>query len=481
MDISKLSMLRKTPKRFPNIPGKAKGFSKRNRKFFGRDIMEFSLKIPNMLGKVLCAFPSHFTSKSMLLSLSKYFSSIYHEALSKPFIFPTFAVTNNVNTDKIFKTDKKSLKKAFTEFSFLCPDKNVRSIIKKAMYLTFSKGGEVSADNYRKNIEIFANILQKYSENELRLGGNAGNASVALACLKNHTYLSGSIRNDYYGKFILNFLKEKGVKTDFLNTHEGKQAVTFCIEAADRGFLCDGADNRYLQMGENFTSSCLKNKFDCLLILGCHVMRHDFDKLLGFVREIKQKTNTILITDAGDFSDFPRNRLENVFELFKMADIACFNETEIACFAETLFDYKLDERKFVDLINAAKIMADETKNVINVHAKNYVFNLFSNKLIPVPTLLAKREKTKIGLGDCFVAGLAFGFLQPGKPMVRLRNSLLIGNACAVSHMETGNYCSLEYAQNRPYICSRGVDDISNLLKLLKYDKKRFLKENVILL
>jgi len=40
---------------------------------------------------------------------------------------------------------------------------------------------------------------------------------------------------------------------------------------------------------------------------------------------------------------------------------------------------------------------------------------------------------------------------------------------------------LEYAQNRPYICSRGVDDISNLLKLLKYDEKKFIKENVILL
>ncbi|MBU2565351.1 MAG: carbohydrate kinase family protein [Candidatus Thermoplasmatota archaeon] len=163
------------------------------------------------------------------MDLSKYFSSIYYEALLKPFIFPTFAVTNNVNIDKIFKTDKKSLKKAFTDFSFFCTDKNVGYIIKKAMRFASSKGGEVSADNYRKNIDVFANILQKYSETELRIGGNAGNVSVALACLKNDAYVSGSIRNDYYGKFILNFLKEKGVKTDFLNTLEGKQAVTFCI------------------------------------------------------------------------------------------------------------------------------------------------------------------------------------------------------------------------------------------------------------
>ena len=65
--VSKLSMLRKTPKHFPNIPGKAKRLFQRNRKFIDRD----------------------FTSKSMLLSLSQsvedYLEIIYRLEKKKGF------------------------------------------------------------------------------------------------------------------------------------------------------------------------------------------------------------------------------------------------------------------------------------------------------------------------------------------------------------------------------------------------------------
>lgn len=350
-----------------------------------------------------------------------------------------FAALNNVNVDILHIISADDLTTCIEHFRkrYKASDEVLRRIELAKRY-AFGEGGEVAIDGYRDEFERFNDSLGLHADDTIfTLGGNAGNAAAALANIGEVVYLSGAIRDDARGKWLRDFLAENKTRLTYMNVKEATkpQATTFGLELKghDRAFLDDGNDNRYLQVSEQFRSACFKNEFDCILVLGIHVLRHDFQKLYRFVKAVKERTDSVVIVDSGDFTECPVHAKPTASELFGLADVACFNENELLQFGRSAF-----------IPDAARRMARDLGNTVCVHATHYALCADNDEMVAQPTFDPGRIVLRTGLGDCFVAGFASGYLRKraSDTITRLKYGLRTGVGCAVARLETGGYGSM---------------------------------------
>lgn len=399
-------------------------------------------------------------------NLDKLFESLYANVLTqKDYKNLKFGLINNVNIDILHKTTSERLNIAVDKLKTLKSAKEIILLVERALPLAYTTGGEMRIDNYRNKFEEFNSVLEKTSvETKTVLGGNAGNASAALSMLGGKSYLCGAVRNDEHGKSVMRFLKQYGVNTKYikLKPPEIKQAVTFGVEILnkDRVLFADGSDNRFLQTSKEFTEACIKNKFNCILVLGLHVMACDYENALEFIKKVKSSSSAAIITDSGDCTGFPNSTKSIIFKIFSSADVACFNENELAEFSK-LFGYAPKNSSIEELVAGARILNKKTNNIICVHTQHYSFCIDGHKIVVVPSLKPKRIKIKTGIGDCFVAGFAFGFRNGRDRHDSMLRGLLIGNAAAASRLQTGAYSTFKNL-TRGKVDMDGINELGKL-------------------
>lgn len=399
-------------------------------------------------------------------NLDKLFESLYTTVLAqRDYKKLKFGLINNVNIDVLHKTTEKRLNLAVDKLKTLKSMKEIILLVEDALPLAYTTGGEIRIDKYRNKFEKFNSLLEKTSiESKIVLGGNAGNASAALSMLGRKSYLCSAVRDDEQGELIMMFLKQYGVNTGYitLKPPEIKQAVTFGVEILnkDRVLFADGSDNRFLQISKEFTESCIKNKFNCILVLGLHVMACDYENVLNFIKKVKSSSSAIIVTDSGDYTGFSNSSKSIIFKIFSSADVACFNENELAEFSK-LFGYKPKNSSIEELVAGARFLNKKTNNIICVHTKHYSFCVDRNAVVVVPSLKPKRIKIKTGIGDCFVAGFAFGFSNCKDRHDRMLRGLIIGNATAASRLETGTYTTFRNL-TKGKIDKEGINEIRKL-------------------
>jgi len=143
---------------------------------------------------------------------------LYKELLDFSFERRRVLVEHDVNVDLLHVIDEKGLREALSSFQRGYDDnKVVTEMIDRIIEIASTSGGEIMIDDHRESFNNFKPFLQKNSKRMLfTLGGNAGNASIALARLGADPFISTAIRNDKYGRWIKAYLEENQVHTDLL-------------------------------------------------------------------------------------------------------------------------------------------------------------------------------------------------------------------------------------------------------------------------
>jgi sugar/nucleoside kinase (ribokinase family) len=395
------------------------------------------------------------------------FLDIYERELRGGLEARSMLVLHDVNIDLLHMIDEGGLLKALESYRRGYRDSDgVSDIVHRILKLASTTGGEIMIDEVREDLNNFKPFLQKNSRRIMfTLGGNAGNASVAISRLGGSAWISTAVRDDKYGRWIKTYLEENGVRTDLLRMLKGgrEQAMTFGIEipGKDRGFLNDSTDIREFRVAE------IHESFDGVLMLGLHKLKSGLDRAVEFVRDMRGKSR--IISDGGDYSSMSRENLELLFEIFRNTDLCCMNETELALCLNALGMKAREGRDAVSVFdNAEDLRAALGLNIINLHTELFSFDLSKDTLCVLPTLEPRRITVKTGLGDAYVSGKSMGFLQGGSGL----RGLALGNTNAVVKLEKGDFPTMKEVMRRSKtirIKERGREEVEALLRVLKAD------------
>jgi len=364
------------------------------------------------------------------------FFDIYQRELKKDLERKEMLVLHDANIDLLHLINEEKVLKALNSYKRGYKNsERLEEIVLRMLKIANSTGGEIMIDDLRDEFNNFKPFLQKDSERIIfTLGGNAGNASIALARLGTEPWISTAVRDDKYGRWISTYLRENGVRTELLRVLDGsrEEAMTYGMEipGRDRGFLNDSTDLRNFEVSNKVHDV----DFDGMLMLGLHKLKTGFDDALEFVREIHKKSK--IISDGGDYSSLSSKNIELLFEIFGNTDLCCMNENELAfCLkasgrtarggkdAKNIFENAMDFREALDL------------RCLNIHTELYSFDLSKEMLSILPTLEPASSVVKTGLGDAYVAGRSFGFLQGYGNLC----GLALGNTAAMMKLESGEF------------------------------------------
>ncbi|MFQ5910367.1 MAG: carbohydrate kinase family protein [Thermoplasmata archaeon] len=336
-------------------------------------------------------------------------------------------ILNNINVDILHCLGAGRLRKAIDRFDARSQDSEVLGLIRRGYELALSDGGELWIDDHREAVDEFSRMLARWKEPTIALGGNAGICAVTLASLGVKSYLSACVRDDRHGRFLERTLDQYGVNRQYVTRRDGEesnQAVTYGVEVEDydRCFLSDGGDNRRPNASDRFTEAI--KTFDVLLVMGSHNLREGLEDLIALVEDSK----CISITDSGDMRNTGPEKLTR---LYSRADIACFNEVELGQMTG------LECADLRSIESAAVELCSNWENIVCVHFPKGAVCVFGKKLLRAKAFVPSRVRTRTGLGDAFVAGLALGLLTTGDNMDGMRRGLVLGNASASLRMESG--------------------------------------------
>jgi len=388
------------------------------------------------------------------------FLDFYREELEKDLETKRMLVLHDANIDLLHVIDERSLLRSLESYkkSYRSTEGLEKAVL-RILELASTTGGEIMIDDMREDFNNFKPFLQKNSKRIIfTLGGNAGNTSIALSRLGAIAWISTAIRDDKYGRWIRAYLRENGVMTDLLKVLDGsrEEAMTFGIEIPqrDRGFLNDSSDIRDFRVADTTQG------FDGVLMLGLHKLKSGFDRALEFVKNVHGK----VISDGGDYSSLSAGNMELLFEIFRNTDLCCMNECELAfCLNSLGIEPRGEKGALTVFDNAEKLRSALKLNVLNIHTELFSFDLSKNRLIILPTLEPRRISVKTGLGDAYVAGKSFGFLQSE------RQGLALGNANAMVKLEKGDFPTMEEIRRRSKtikIKERGREEVENLIEEL---------------
>lgn len=227
------------------------------------------------------------------------FFDIYQRELKKDLERKEMLVLHDANIDLLHLINEEKVLKALNSYKRGYKNsERLEEIVLRMLKIANSTGGEIMIDDLRDEFNNFKPFLQKDSERIIfTLGGNAGNASIALARLGTEPWISTAVRDDKYGRWISTYLRENGVRTELLRVLDGsrEEAMTYGMEipGRDRGFLNDSTDLRNFEVSNKVHDV----DFDGMLMLGLHKLKTGFDDALEFVREIHKKVKSYLMAE----------------------------------------------------------------------------------------------------------------------------------------------------------------------------------------
>jgi sugar/nucleoside kinase (ribokinase family) len=234
-------------------------------------------------------------------------------------------------------------------------------------------------------------------------GGDAANVAIAMAKLGLDVSLSGLVGNDFYGNFILQYLKDAGVNTVGVQCHPvHKTAVShILIEAGgERHFLVSSPINSTL-CSEHLRDDLLAASD--LVYIGSSMHLKGLDK--GGSAELFRKAHTLGKITATDFDGEDENRgdywLKTLESLLRETDIALPSYRE----AVTL----TGKKNIRDIRDALAPFGIKTL-AVKMGAKGCYITDFKNEW-EIPAFEEFKPVDTTGAGDCFGAGFVRGFLS----------------------------------------------------------------------
>lgn len=251
------------------------------------------------------------------------------------------------------------------------------------------------------------------------VGGCAPNTAINLAKIDRTIPISviGKIGDDEYGRYILSQLSRYHINCEKIVVSPDSQ-TSFC----DAMTLPSGESTFFHTVGSNAqfsTDDIDVFSLHCsILHLGYVLPLGDFDREIPFYgtavakllhnaqdRGIKTSLN-IMNHNLADYK-------QKVIPLLKYCDYVIFNESEVSVLCDIEDnnpDYFLNE---ANVANALRFISEcGVKEKIIIHCKDasFCYNITSNKVSAVPTLIVPQNKIKsdIGIGDAFCAGCLYG-------------------------------------------------------------------------
>ena len=242
-------------------------------------------------------------------------------------------------------------------------------------------------------------------------GGCGANTAMTLAKLGINVLLIGSVGNDLFGKYILDYLNENKIDTSLVyvsNKEPTSSSILFIDKKNERSYFHSIGASKDIR----FPSKELKTIFDSKIfhIGGVNLLPSiDGEPLLKILKKFKLKNVITSIDLAWD----TKNRwMKNLKNSLPYIDILMGNQDEIKALTK--------EKK---LKNSLKKLHDQGVKIIVVKLGvkgSLVSKDFYLEEIP-PFKVKSRDST--GAGDSFAGGFLYGILK-GKS---LYESALIGN------------------------------------------------------
>ena len=276
-------------------------------------------------------------------------------------------------------------------------------------------------------------------------GGSVFNGLISLGRTGLESTFVTEIGSDLVGQYILGFMQENGINTDYVSCYKGKKT------AISLAFLDENNDARY-----SFYKDYPNNRLDFempfieendIVAFGAYFSLNPVlrDKVKPFLQYAKDQ-GALLYYDLNfrDNHAHEVDSLRNTFrENFALADIVRGSHEDFI----NLFGYDDCHRIYEETSRyCPRLICTRGKDGVMVidHGQEYCFT--SRPIIPVST---------IGAGDNFNAGMIYGFVKEGIDPSNLDNlsrdkwEKLVGfgiefatEAC----MSTENYVSREFAQ-----------------------------------
>lgn len=276
-------------------------------------------------------------------------------------------------------------------------------------------------------------------------GGSVFNGLISLGRAGLESTFVTEIGSDLVGQYILGFMQENGINTDYVSCYQGKKT------AISLAFLDENNDARY-----SFYKDYPNNRLDFempfieqddIVAFGAYFSLNPVlrDKVKPFLQHAKEQ-GALLYYDL-NFRDNHAHEVDSLRETFRenfaLADIVRGSHEDFI----NLFGYDDCRRIYEETSKyCPRLICTRGRDGVIVidHGQEYYFK--ARPIIPVST---------IGAGDNFNAGMIYGFVKEGvdpsnlDDLTRDKWEKLVGygiefgtEAC----MSTENYVSREFAQ-----------------------------------
>ncbi len=251
--------------------------------------------------------------------------------------------------------------------------------------------GPVNASVFQKGSLPMQNI-------SLSFGGDALNEAVILSQLGTDVELISKVGNDEAGKRVLDFLKEKGVKTKVKTEEKLATGINIVLvdEQGERSFLTN-PESSLRKLSEEDIMEYLDEAGDIVCMASMFVSPLlDIQAMERVFRKIKSKPNRILVADMTT----PKNgeRIEDIACLLKYIDYLIPNEIEVACLTNEKNIHK----------NAQSLIECGASCVVIKNGKDGCLIKTKYQEIEIPAYKHAKVIDTTGAGDSFVAGFLYG-------------------------------------------------------------------------
>lgn len=245
---------------------------------------------------------------------------------------------------------------------------------------------------------------------ETQPGGGSALFALGLARLGMRPVFQGKVGEDFYGRFLRDYMEQEGVDTQLLVTEKGRKtgiSISFTNEK-DRSFLTfRGPDFSQEENQKGMEEYAGKARH--VHVTGYEGRKHE--QYLDMLSMLKKKSDVTISMDVGwDGSGMWDQRIR---QLFPYLDILLMNETECLHYGQekTAKENALDfsRQGCMAVIKLGKQGAIAAKD-----GRLYERQGFSVKALDTT-----------GAGDSFNAGFVYGFLQG----YSVERSLECGNGC----------------------------------------------------
>ncbi|MHA1264852.1 MAG: carbohydrate kinase family protein [Candidatus Helarchaeota archaeon] len=262
----------------------------------------------------------------------------------------------------------------------------------------------------QKDVEIASRLT-------ITLGGNAGNAAMALSHLGLKTRLIGALSDDPNSHWLIDQLTSHQI--DYQNCFKKTPAaITIALTYKDgsRTFLSDFGSNALLSPED----------IDFHLIQGRHLLRAGYwwaPRMMGTgTRQLfqfaKEKQMTTSLDIGWDPSGWGRKRREGVYQCLEFCDILFLNDKELEGLTQA------------PLAKGADFLLNQGLQMIGLHYGMKGCMIYTkDAIVQVPSYKVT-VKNPTGAGDVFNAAFIYGFLQRW-PLEKIGQ---FANACAAIHL-----------------------------------------------